>query len=59
VAATAHAAKFPEIVEPLVGRPVQPPPQLAALLGRPAHRRSIDAELGALAAQLEDAACTP
>jgi threonine synthase len=59
VAATAHAAKFPEIVEPLVGRRVEPPPQLAALLGRPVHRRSIDAELGALAAQLEDAACTP
>jgi threonine synthase len=59
VAATAHAAKFPEIVQPLVGRPVEPPPQLAALLGRPVHRRSIDAELGALAALLEDAVCTP
>ncbi len=59
VVATAHAAKFPEIVEPLVGRRVEPPPQLAALLGRPVHRRSIDAELGALAAELQDAACTP
>jgi threonine synthase len=59
VAATAHAAKFPEIVEPLVGRHVEPPSQLAALLGRPVHRRSIDAKLDALAAELQDAECTP
>jgi threonine synthase len=59
VAATAHAAKFPEIVEPLVGRRVEPPPSLAALLGRTVRRRHIDAGLDALVEQLEEAACTP
>ncbi len=59
VAATAHAAKFPEIVEPLVGCRVEPPPALAALLGRPVRRQRIDARLDALVAQLGEAACTP
>jgi threonine synthase len=59
VAATAHAAKFPEIVEPLIGRRVEPPPQLAALLGRPMHRQRIEAGLGELEAALAEAACTP
>ena len=59
VAATAHAAKFPEIVEPLVGCRVKPPPPLAALLGRPLRKRRIDAKIGALVAELEAAACTP
>ena len=31
--ATAHPAKFPEIVEPLIGRAVPVPPSLAALFG--------------------------
>ena len=34
---TAHPAKFPEIVEPLVGHAVALPPALAAMLDRPAH----------------------
>ncbi|MFL9582108.1 threonine synthase [Stenotrophomonas sp. AB1(2024)] len=37
VAATAHPAKFESVVEPLIGRAVEVPPALAALLERPAH----------------------
>jgi threonine synthase len=59
VAATAHPAKFPEIVEPLLGRRVEPPPALAALLGRPSRRTRIAAEVGELAEQIGEAACTP
>ena len=59
VAATAHAAKFPETVEPLLGRRIEPPPALAALLGRPSRKTLIDAGLDALAAQLRESACTP
>jgi len=59
VAATAHAAKFPEIVEPLVGRHVEPPPQLATLLGRPMRKQRIGAGLDELLAVLAEAACTP
>ena len=33
--ATAHPAKFPEVVEPLIGREVGLPPALAAMLARP------------------------
>lgn len=59
IAATAHAAKFPEIVEPLVGRPVPPPAALAALLARPSRCTRIAATGAALATELEAAACTP
>lgn len=58
VVATAHAAKFPETVEPILGRRVEPPPALAALLGRPARKTRIEPELGALAEQLRGVACT-
>lgn len=58
VAATAHPAKFPETVEPLLGRRVEPPPALAALLGRPSRRTPIDAGIDALSAQLGEATCT-
>jgi len=37
VAATAHPAKFESVVEPLIGRPIEVPPALSALLERPAH----------------------
>lgn len=50
--ATAHPAKFHEIVEPLVGGPVPVPPALAELLERPAQAERIPADLDALAAQL-------
>lgn len=52
IVATAHPAKFPEIVEPLIGRPVTVPDTLAALFSRPTHAEVIDADLGALRAVL-------
>jgi threonine synthase len=49
---TAHPAKFAEIVEPIVGRPVEKPPALAEALNRPQHiiriRASLDRVLGML-----------
>lgn len=50
VVATAHPAKFPETVEPLIGRSLAPPPSLAALLSRPQRRRQLAADLGELRA---------
>jgi threonine synthase len=41
VAATAHPAKFESVVEPLIGRALEVPPALAALLQRPAHAEPI------------------
>ena len=52
--ATAHAAKFPEIVEPLIGRQVPVPESLAKLFARPSHCVEIDANLSALRAVLEE-----
>lgn len=46
--ATAHPAKFREIVEPLIGREVAMPPALAELFARPSAYREIDADPGAL-----------
>lgn len=48
IVATAHPAKFPETVEPLVGRRVEPPASLADLLSRPTNRREIAADITAL-----------
>src|SRR3954463_4022091 len=49
---TAHPAKFAEIVEPIIGRPLEKPPALAAALDRPQHiiriRASLDRVLGML-----------
>lgn len=52
VVATAHPAKFPEIVEPLLGRRLEPPPSLARLLERPQRREELEAEPTALRARL-------
>jgi threonine synthase len=46
--ATAHPAKFREIVEPLIGREVAVPEALARLFARPAECIEIDASLAAL-----------
>ena len=46
--ATAHPAKFREIVEPLIGRAVPVPETLTRLFARPAQCVEIDADLGAL-----------
>ena len=50
--ATAHAAKFDSIVEPLIGRSVEVPPALAALLARPSHAEPMAADYAALHARL-------
>lgn len=52
VVATAHPAKFPEVVEPLIGRALKPPPALAQLLERPVRRTAIAANPDALRALL-------
>ena len=46
--ATAHAAKFDTVVEPLIGRPVDVPAALAELLARPTHSEPMPAEYAAL-----------
>lgn len=54
LAATAHPAKFREIVEPLIGGTVPVPDTLARLFARPARCAEIDASLAALRAALDD-----
>jgi threonine synthase len=48
LAATAHPAKFREIVEPLIGRSVTVPQSLARLFELPTHALDIAADLDAL-----------
>lgn len=52
--ATAHAAKFEQIVEPLIERSVPVPPALAAILSRPGRAVSIESGLRSLAAALAE-----
>ncbi len=52
IAATAHPAKFDEVVEPLLGRAVEPPPALAALLERPSQAEELSAEFSELRERL-------
>jgi threonine synthase len=52
--ATAHPAKFSEIVEPIIGRPVTKPDALALALGRPRHIIRIAAAVDAVKAVLRD-----
>jgi threonine synthase len=47
--ATAHPAKFPEVVEPLVGAAVPLPAALAAMLARPSQAAPLAADEAALA----------
>jgi threonine synthase len=53
VSATAHPAKFESIVEPIIGRAVEVPETLRALLGRPASSIPIEPRLEQLAAELD------
>lgn len=55
-AATAHPYKFSEVVEPLIGRKIEPSPALAAILDRPTHKICIAANLGSLAEALGERA---
>ena len=50
--ATAHPAKFAEIVEPIIGRPVDKPPRLLEALARPRRIVRMPATLEALRAGL-------
>jgi threonine synthase len=50
--ATAHPAKFREIVEPLTGRQIEMPESLAKLFTRPVSCADLDPELSALAEAL-------
>ena len=52
--ATAHPAKFREIVEPLIGREIAVPESLARLFARPTACTEIEAELASLRAALRD-----
>ena len=54
--ATAHPAKFREIVEPLIGRPVPVPVNLARLFERPSQFSELDPTLASLRARLQAAA---
>lgn len=44
IVATAHPAKFDDVVEPLIGQEIEVPPALQAMLSRPAHATPIDAD---------------
>jgi threonine synthase len=55
---TAHAAKFHEIVAPLIGRDVPVPDMLARLFARPVQYEEIDATLAALRAVLLEESTT-
>lgn len=52
VVATAHPAKFEGVVEPCIGRALEPPRAMVALLARPAHAAPMPARYEALRAQL-------
>jgi threonine synthase len=53
VVATAHPAKFNEIVEPIISKPLAVPESLARLLSLPRHCLDLPPTLDALAAALE------
>jgi threonine synthase len=52
--ATAHPAKFAEIVDPIIGRPVEKPAPLAQALARPRHIIRIDATFDAVRSTLNE-----
>jgi threonine synthase len=53
VVATAHPAKFNDIVEPIIGKPVSVPPALARLLELPQHSLDLAPTLEAVSLALE------
>lgn len=54
IVSTAHPAKFSEIVEPLIGRPVPVPDTLAKLYARPSQFTQIKPDLDSLRVALGD-----
>lgn len=53
IVSTAHPAKFNEVVEPQIGREVDVPPSLAALLALPRQEKELEPTLDALRAELQ------
>lgn len=53
IVSTAHPAKFAEIVEPLIGRPMEVPAALGELFRRESHFVEIEASLPALRSAME------
>jgi threonine synthase len=53
VLATAHPAKFPDVVERAIGREVPLPPGIASVMESEEHMKDIGATLGALTAALD------
>ena len=53
VVATAHAAKFESIVEPLIGASIPLPKGLSEIMSRPSHFTRIDADMKSLETQLD------
>ena len=51
--ATAHPAKFSEVVEPVLGRPIDVPPALAEVVSRPRHVLKINASFEAVRRTLQ------
>jgi threonine synthase len=51
--ATAHPAKFSEVVEPILGRAIDTPPALAEIVARPRHVLKINATFEAVRRTLE------
>ena len=54
VVATAHPAKFPDVVEPLIGAEVPLPAALAAMLAKPSHADPLARDAVALRAVLRN-----
>jgi threonine synthase len=54
VLATAHPAKFPDVVEKAIGRAVELPEGLAAIMNVEEHFTHIDPTIDALEAFLDD-----
>jgi threonine synthase len=52
VVATAHPAKFEQVIEPLIGVSIEVPPALQALLERPARSEPLQADYAALRQRL-------
>jgi threonine synthase len=53
VVATAHPAKFPEVIEPLIGRQVEAPPQLLQVLAKPSQAQALAFTHAALCGSFE------
>lgn len=56
IVATAHPAKFEQVVEPLIGRGIEPPAELRALLARVTEAEPMSADYAALVERLTRAA---